>query len=128
MLQEKAFMAIFLLDYPGLYTLLEIANRDFDKISLFILNRLAQTDEIKEIIIIPSLLNDLTGNSSNRRKISSLAALNRMYSSVSEAGALPLLLKLLQEGFLDRYLITSTIRACGQNGEDILLKVSKFLN
>lgn len=28
-LQEKAFLALFCLDYPGFYALLDIANKDF---------------------------------------------------------------------------------------------------
>lgn len=39
--------------------------------------------------------------------------------------SLPLLVNLLNEGTLDRQLVVSTIRACGELGENTLLKVNK---
>ncbi|KRW98893.1 Armadillo-type fold [Pseudocohnilembus persalinus] len=121
-LQDKAFLALFCLDYPGFYALLDIANKDFQNVPDFILNKLAQTEEIQLSVIIPSLLNDInTGEP--KKKVQSLAAMNRMFSLVYKAGGLPLLIQLLQEGSIDRQLIVSTIRACGDVGEQALIKL-----
>ncbi len=58
-LQEKAFLALFNLGYPGFYALVDIANKDFNEIPIYIMNKLALTEEIQLSIIIPSLLNDI---------------------------------------------------------------------
>jgi len=52
-------------------------------------------------VIIPSLLNDInTGDA--KKKVSSLSALNRMYSMIWKGGSLPLLINYLNDGSLDR--------------------------
>jgi len=58
----------------------------------------------------------------------SLAALNRMNSLIVKSGTLPVLVKLLEEGNLDRQLITSCIRSSGPIGENLLIKVFLFYN
>ncbi|EGR34180.1 HEAT repeat protein [Ichthyophthirius multifiliis] len=123
-LQDKAFLALINLDYPGFYALLDIANKDFNDIPLYIQNKFAQTEEIQLLVIIPSLLNDInTGDM--KKKIQSLCALNRMYSLIYKANGLPLLVNILNEGNIDRQLIVSVIRACGEIGEQTLLKILK---
>lgn len=57
---------------------------------MYILNRLAENREIQTTVIVPSLLNDFTA-SSNKKKLESLAALNRMYRLVYLGGGLPVL-------------------------------------
>jgi hypothetical protein len=46
-----------------------------------------------------------------------------MYSLIWKGGSIPILLNALQEGVIDRQLIVSSIRACGEVGEQALLKV-----
>ncbi len=89
---------------------------------MYILNKLAQSREIQTTVVVPALLNDFTA-SSNKKKLESLAALNRMYNLVYQGGGLPVLIQLLQEGIIDRNLVVSTIRGCGKEGEKILLKI-----
>lgn len=40
-----------------------------------------------------------------------------MFSMIWKGGALPILINLLNEGSIDRQLVVSTIRACGEVGE-----------
>jgi len=93
-LQEIAFHCLINLEYPGLQTLLDIANKDFEVVSMYILNKLAQSREIQTTVVVPALLNDFTA-SSNKKKLESLAALNRMYNLVYQGGGLPVLIQLL---------------------------------
>jgi hypothetical protein len=39
-------LALINLDYPGLYALLDIANKDFNEIPLYVMNKLAETEEL----------------------------------------------------------------------------------
>jgi hypothetical protein len=128
LLQEKAFLCLANLDYPGLYALLDIANKDFNEIPLFVMNSLAQTQELQLCVVIPSLLNDINSSQDPKKRISSLAALNRMKSLIWQGGALPILITILNEGQVDRQLVVSTIRACGEVGEQTLLKILKTTN
>ena len=120
--QERTFKALANLDYPGLYALFDLASKDFDDIPFYVLNQLAQVPETQARIIVPALLNDL-GTTDNKKRIASLAALNRMLGMVKMGGGLPILISLLQEGSLDRQLVASTILAAGPVGESALLKV-----
>lgn len=52
--------------------------------------------------------------------------LNRMGTLVSEAGGIPVILSLLEEGSVDRQLLASILRTSGAEGEDYLLKIAKF--
>ena len=70
--------------------MLDIANKDFEIVSMFILNKLAAEKEILTTVIVPALLNDFTA-SSNKKKLESLAALNRLYRLVYLGGGLPVL-------------------------------------
>lgn len=100
-LQEKAFLALINFDYPGFYALLDLANKDFNEIPIFVMNKFAQTEEVQLQIIIPSLLNDIN-SADQKKRISSLAALNRMFSMIWKGGSLPILVNLLNEGSVDR--------------------------
>lgn len=55
-----------------------------------------------------------------------LALLNRMGSLVWEAGGLPILVTLMDEGHVDRQLVASVLRTSGQEGEQLLLKLVRF--
>ena len=126
-LQDKAFLALVNFDYPGLHALLDIANKDFNEVPLYIMNRLAETEELQLSVIIPSLLNDINSQDI-RKRTQSLAALNRMYSLIWKGRSLPVLVQILNEGQIDRQLVVSTIRACGEIGEQTLLKILRTTN
>jgi len=117
-----AIKVLVSLDYPGLNALVDLANKDFNDLPLFILNQLAQNPEILARVIVPSLLNDFNTNDA-KKKYASLAALNRLFVMTKVGGGLPILINLLQEGNMDRQLIISTILACGPSGENAILKV-----
>lgn len=55
-----------------------------------------------------------------------LAALNRLGSLVWESGGLPILVTMLDDGQVDRQLTASVIRTCGEEGEQLLLKLLKY--
>lgn len=122
-IKHKAYQILLSLDYPGLFALMDIANKDFDELPLEVLNILAQWPEIQAKVIVPSLLSTF-GTSDPKKKFSALAALNRMFGMIKYGGGLPVLINLLNEGYLDRELITSTLRASGPQGEQTLLKVN----
>ena len=43
-----------------------------------------------------------------------------------ESGGIPIILDILEEGCIDRQLLTSVLRTSGEEGEQILLKIVKF--
>jgi hypothetical protein len=49
-----------------------------------------------------------------------------MGSLVWEAGGLPILLDLIEEGNVDRQLVAGVLRTSGEEGEHLLLKLTKF--
>ena len=55
-----------------------------------------------------------------------MALLNRMGTLLWEAGGLPILVQLLDDGQVDRQLTASVIRTSGEEGETLLLKLLKF--
>ena len=61
-------------------------------------------------------------------KIKSLAALNRMGSTVLKGGFVTDLIKMLGEGQFDRQLLASCLKATGSVGEKIILKIFKGTN
>ena len=55
-----------------------------------------------------------------------MAALNRLGTLVWEAGGLPILVSMLDDGQVDRHLISSVIRTSGEEGENLLLKLLRY--
>lgn len=49
-----------------------------------------------------------------------------MGTLVWEAGGLPILVQMLDDGQVDRQLAASVIRTCGDEGESLLIKLLKF--
>jgi hypothetical protein len=52
--------------------------------------------------------------------------LNRLGRLVWEAGGLPILVKLIEDGNVDRQLIASVLRTSGEESESLLIKLLKF--
>lgn len=52
--------------------------------------------------------------------------LNRLGQLVWEAGGLPILVSLIEEGNVDRQLVASVLRSSGKEGETILLKLLRY--
>ena len=52
--------------------------------------------------------------------------LNRLGQLVWEAGGLPILVSLIEEGNVDRQLVASVLRTSGKEGEMILLKLLRY--
>ena len=123
-LHLAAFACLFRLGFAGIKVLVKLAAKDEPYLQNWILNRLVISNFIQKYIIVPALAQDAY-NGSNSLKVQAVAALNRMYSVVWEGGALPVLLRLLEEGDIDRPLISCTIRGCGQIGEKTLIKLLK---
>ena len=73
-------------------------------------------------MLVPALLGELN-TADGYKKLTNLAALNRCYSLIYEAGGIPLLVNLLEEGAVERIMIASAIHAAGSNGDSTLLKV-----
>jgi hypothetical protein len=52
-----------------------------------------------------------------------VAALSRCYGLLYEAGGIPVLTSLLEEGSVERMIVASAIRASGPQGDSTLIKV-----
>ena len=59
-------------------------------------------------------------------RVENLAMLNRLGQLVWEAGGLPILVSLIEDGNIDRQLVASVLRTSGKEGENILLKLLKY--
>jgi hypothetical protein len=77
--------------------------------------------------LIPTLLEDLTNcKNKGREKDIILSILNRLNESVaSNSEVFPLLVEMMQNNVNDRGFIASVLRACGVEGEKVLLQ---FMN
>ncbi|OMJ85924.1 hypothetical protein SteCoe_12627 [Stentor coeruleus] len=123
-LHQAAFSCVFHLGFSGVESLIKLANKEFPYLQAWVLEKLVVTNLVQRTIIVPALAQDaLTGP--GPIKAQAVSALNRMYSVVWEGGALPVLLALMEEGSVDRPLVACTIRACGQIGEQTLIKLLK---
>lgn len=60
------------------------------------------------------------------KRQSLLALLNRLGTLVWEAGGIPILVSLLDDGQVDRQLSASVLRTCGAEGEQLLIKLMKL--
>lgn len=52
--------------------------------------------------------------------------LNRLGTLVWESGGLPLIIEILDQGVVDRQLLTSVLRTSGREGEQLLLQLMKY--
>lgn len=87
----------------GLQSLLELAAKDMNGLSTYILVNLIQVRSIQRVILVPSILSQLNNQvGSSMSKLENLAMLNRLGRLVWEAGGLPILVKLIEEGNVDR--------------------------
>ena len=79
------------------------------------------------MILTPSILSQLNNAGGNQvLRVENLAMLNRLGQLVWEAGGLPILVSLIEEGNIDRQLVASVLRTSGKEGETILLKLLKY--
>jgi hypothetical protein len=121
---DLGFLYLCNMGYPGIFTLVDIANKDFNDVPLNIMDHLSRCEGILQEIVIPAVCNDLFSSAvDHRRKITSLAILNRMNRLVKDQKTVSSLVKMLIEGAMDRGLLASTIRASGDVGEQLLLKL-----
>jgi len=68
--------------------------------------------------LVPSILSQLNNAVGNTiSKLENLAMLNRLGRLVWEAGGLPILVKLIEDGNVDRQLIASVLRTSGEESE-----------
>ncbi len=67
-MQESCFLALYQLDYPGLYALIDVANKANSQLATWILNKLATLFEIQANVIVPSLIQDVL-NGTNKKKV-----------------------------------------------------------
>lgn len=126
-LHQAAFSCIFRLGFSGIESLIKLAGKEYPYLQNWILEKIAVTNLVQRTIIVPALAQDALAGSLTV-KTQAVSAMNRMYSVVWESGALPVLLTLLEEGNVDRPLVACTIRACGQIGEQTLIKLLRQSN
>ena len=106
---------------------MELATKDYNRLQPFILANLLQVRAVQRVILTPSILSQLNNAGSNQlHRVENLAMLNRLGQLVWEAGGLPILVSLIEEGNVDRQLVASVLRTSGREGEAILLKLLKY--
>jgi hypothetical protein len=121
---DLGFLYLCNMGYPGLFTLIDIANKDFNEIPLLILDHLSRCESVLKDIVIPALLSDLTSsNTDHRRRVVSVAVLGRLNNLLTDQKALSLLCRMLSDGTMDRGLLAAAVRASGELGEEMLLKL-----
>jgi hypothetical protein len=119
--------ALLQLGFSGLQIVVDLAARDFNSMQPALLATLLNVRTVQRIILVPSILSQLnhTGLTVHQRQ-ELLALLNRLGTLVWEAGGLPILVSLLDDGQVDRQLVCSVIRTSGSDGEQLLLKLLKY--
>ena len=119
--------ALLQLGFSGLQIVVDLAARDFNSMQPALLATLLNVRTVQRIILVPSILSQLnhTGLTVHQRQ-ELLALLNRLGTLVWEAGGLPILVSLLDDGLVDRQLVCSVILTSGSEGEQLLLKLLKY--
>lgn len=114
---DLGFLYLCNMGYPGIFTLVDIANKDFNDVPLNIMDHLSRCETILQEIVIPTVCNDLFSSTvDSRRKVTALAILNRIHRLVKDQKVVASLMKMLVEGTLDRGLLASAVRATGEVG------------
>jgi len=124
-LQLHCFCCLVKLGFAGFQAIVDIASKDYNSLQSFLLHHLLQLRQVQRIILVPAILAQL-GQSDTAKKQECLALLNRLNTLVWESGGLPILVDLIEEGNIDRQLVASVLRTCGEEGEQLLLKMLKF--
>ena len=107
--------------------MVELATKDYNRLQPLILSNLLQIRAVQRVILTPSILSQLNNAGGNQQgRIENLAMLNRLGQLVWEAGGLPILVSLIEEGNVDRQLVASVLRSSGKEGETILLKLLRY--
>jgi hypothetical protein len=118
----------------GLHALIEVAAAASDfgvggaggGLQSLVLGEVLQVRPVQRIIVVPAILTQLTSSSNNQKRQECVAVLSRLGPLVWEAGGLPIVLELLEEGAVDRQLLASVLRTAGPEGEDLLIKIIKY--
>ena len=64
--------------------------------------------------------------STGYKKLGIITAINQCHTLIQEAGAIPMLVNLLEEGSVERIMVASAIRAAGTYGDSTLIKVDNL--
>lgn len=117
-LYESILNSMFSMGNTGLETLLDAASSSTSEWDSFILTHIANHPLIQEHIIVPTLIREAQVGDSVRRLtlLRSLAALGARASSKATS----ILLNILISGSLNRKEISTIIRYCGPQGEQML--------
>lgn len=118
-LQKSCLHLIFLIGYEGIAFLVKLATKDYLEYQDLILNFLLSTPHIQRHVIVKSLLNDLTSDSSLIRN-SAMACLTRLYDALDSDEILLYLSEFLYKDKIDKPLLVSVIRSIGPIGERFL--------
>ena len=109
--------AMIQVGFEGLRELIDIAERDVNALQGTIVKILIKMRVLQRLVIVPSILAQINQNADPFVKQEGLAMLNRLGTLVWESGGLPLIMDLLDQGVVDRQLLTSVLRTSGQEGE-----------
>lgn len=109
--------AMIQVGFEGLRELIDIAERDVNGLQGTIVKILIKMRVLQRLVIVPSILAQINQNADPFVKQEGLAMLNRLGTLVWESGGLPLIMDLLDQGVVDRQLLTSVLRTSGQEGE-----------
>ena len=106
-------------------TLIELANKDFQELTCFILTMLLTTPHIQKAVIVKALIGEIYSKNAERRH-ACLAALNRMHEIIADDDSLQRIRDLFADNKIDKIFVASILRTCGFEGEQILLKELKY--
>ena len=109
--------AMIQVGFEGLRELIDIAERDVNGLQGTIVKILIKMRVLQRLVIVPSILAQINQNADPFVKQEGLAMLNRLGTLVWESVGLPLIMDLLDQGVVDRQLLTSVLRTSGQEGE-----------
>ena len=117
---EKLVKTLFLLGDYGIQALVEGASEAYTEWDSFILTHLGNHPLVQGLVILPSLVRECRqGDQSQKTK--AVKAIGQLYQLATPA--IPILLDLLVSGVVCRNVVVSAIRACGVEGERVLIKL-----
>lgn len=125
LLQNASFDYLMRMEYDGMKALIDLASDKTNPISRHVLDKLLQTPHIQTKVIAPSLVKVLYSNDNHENKLSSLAALNRMYNLICDKDIIESLIMFYTDKNIPKEYIASILRLTNTKEAEAYL-ISQF--